>query len=128
MRREVNELGVVTRAIEDTHRANLGALDDGEAQAGAQREGPVDPDGNDTAGAIVGFVQGEARIGVERADVAGALFADETALAVVGRPGVELLAVPLRRPRPSIGPGVSGAVGWVFDDGVCVLGVLLGVA
>lgn len=115
----MNEFGLVTGAVEHTHGADGRTLDDGEAQAGARRKRPVDADSNDTAGAVVGFVQGETRIRIECADVAAALFADETPLAVAGLPGVELSAVPLRWPRCSVGPGDNGADGCVFKDRVC---------
>ena len=124
MRREVDELGVVSGPIEDPHGPDRWTLDDGEVQGGAHRERPVDTDRNDTAGAIVGLVQGETPIRVERAGIPGALFADQSPLAVVGLPGVELPAVALRRSRSRVGPGDDGAERRVFENHTCGHAVL----
>ncbi|QIA25504.1 hypothetical protein A9K68_030180 [Mesorhizobium sp. AA22] len=100
---------MVTSTVEHAHGANRRALDDGEAQAGATREGPVDADGDDAAGAEIGLVQSEASAGAKRAGVATILFADEPSLAVAVLPGGELFGMPFRRPRRAVGPGDHGA-------------------
>ncbi|MBF2712928.1 hypothetical protein HGO34_22840 [Agrobacterium vitis] len=85
-RREMDEVGAVARAVEDTATADRRTFDDGEHQAGFQRKCAVDADRNNTAAAIVAFVEREAG---RQADVAGAalvLLAYQPASAVVGLP------------------------------------------
>ncbi len=65
VRREMHKLGMVAGAVEYANRSHSRSLDDGEAQAGGEREGPMHADGDDAAGAIVGLVQREARMRVD---------------------------------------------------------------